>query len=357
MQEQVNNVCGFVFDPGLLQTYCNTIIKVGFGSALTAVFNFVKSMIEGVIIGVNKIATGMGKIFSMTKFRLLGSVGDQKTSIGAEIDFEVWSTITNTYKPQPKWTGKLNLADATAAMNALSTTLYDEVVKVTPDLKEGAKQLKASIVATTSTASTYFNEAKSVVTSAMADGESCTWYSQSYGYWCRASNQYWDGGYASGEYKSASVLTREWTSQQGLSKASGYTPVNTKEIKCLDANPATTSWNPKTIADNKLDRAACMFYKVKKPAYPSTWPEDQKANFETLINKAWGGRRMRKSENAKLFENIRRIAAANVVEEWTARNAARQGQALREKVEGNVGQSLPVGTTNTTTNTAETPDL
>merc|ERR1712021_304441 len=99
-------------------------------------------------------------------------------------------TITNTYKPQPKWTGKLNRADA------------------------------------------------------MADGESCTWYSQYYGYWCRASNQYWDGGYASGEYKSASVLTREWTSQQGLSKASGYTPVNTKEIKCLDANPATTSWNP-----------------------------------------------------------------------------------------------------------------
>jgi len=224
------------------------------------------------------------------------------------------------------------------------------------------------------------------VTSAMADAESCVWVSSYWypkdpsvtGYWCKGSRSMWNGGYAAGVSNSdkKSLLTREWTSQQGLTKASGETQVNTKEIKCLDANPfvvpvvtpTTNYWGlpnnvaavatyTAAVADNLLARAACMFYKVKKPAYPSTWPEDQKANFETLINTAWGGRRMRKSENAKLFENIRRIAAANVVEEWTARNAARQGQALREKVEGNVGQSLPVGTTNTTTNTAETPDL
>ena len=355
VQTQANNLCGLVFSAGTVQTYCNTIISVGFGSALKEVFNFVEQLIQGVIDGVNTIVSSVlnagGKIFSMTKLRLLGSFGGQKTAIGAEIDFAVSGTA------QPKWTGTLNLADVTAAMDALSTILYNEVAKVTPALKDGATQLIATIGAKTATASAYATEAKGVVSSAFVDAEMCTWNYYKGAYWCDASQQYWDGGYASSvAYSAKSTLRyREWTSQQGLI-ASGYTAVKTREQTCVLANPIEYTWAGTPTLTSGKRRGLCLFSKVKKPEYPSTWPQDAKPQFEALINSAWGGRRMRKSENAKLFENIRRISAANVVEEWTARTAAMQGQALRDDAEGNGGQSQPFTNSNTTA-TAKTPDF
>ena len=75
---------------------------------------------------------------------------------------------------------------------------------------------------------------------------------------------------------------------------------------------------------------------MQKPQYPPAWPASLKTQFDDLIGIAWGGdeRGMRKddtsatadveTEKAKILASIKRIAAANVVESWTARNGASQ---------------------------------
>jgi len=241
--------------------------------------------------------------------RLHGSVGGPKTAIGAEIGYEVSGGAP---AKSFKWTGTLDLDDAKTAMNALSTLLVVEIKKASPAFKDVTTTIGAKILETAN----YITQATGVATSML----------------------YWAPGKCVNE---ACPYTRKGLWPWGKfdcfflcpsGHAGGMWDGGVPNVACADRGYFAY-------------RDACLpdYPWTKKPEYPSEWPQNLKPKFDALITAAWGGRRMRKfdfdTENAKLYESIRRITAANVVEEWT------------------VGQSLPVGTANTTTNTAETPDF
>jgi hypothetical protein len=284
-----DNVCANAFSAGALLTLCNTIIDSGVGSALKVVFAFVETVLAGAMEAVNAIVTGIltagGKIFDMNKLRLHGSLGGTSTAIGAEVDVALFG-VAGQFK------GTMNVA-------TMREWLMTQVLAASGTVPPKLRDVAATITASIAQYANIVQQATAVVTSTIKYDkcvyDRCYWYASSSDkpYWCPLSRIYWDGGYA------ADVA------------ASDKAYYMTKEV--------------------------CVPGSVGKPVYPSEWPANLKSQFDGVVMAAWGGR-IRKSEQAKLFESIRRIAAANVVEEWTAR----QGHTF---VNSN------------TTNTAKTPDF
>lgn len=294
-QNAADSLCATVFS-GVFLTFCNSIIDTTVGSVLKVVFDFVKVVLAGALEAVTAIVTSIlsasSKIFDMNKLRLHGSLGGVSTSIGAEVDVAVFGVTA-------KFSGDMNVAELRewlmAQVLATSGT-------IPPKLRDVAATIAASIAPYANIAQQAVDVAKSafVMAPGLCATEACPYYRDVWSGACYFicpsghSGGMWDGG--------------------------------VPNVACADRD---------YFAYRKTGVCAPDYPSSKKPEYPSEWPTALKAQFDGLVDLVWGEdeRRMRKddavatanveTEKAAILARVQRIAAADVVASWSAR----QGEA------------------------------